>query len=298
MPIEAHRAASANGRATNKSIGVLRLAVTLGLGASRAGCFAVTLGLGACGLGACGLGACAGWVLAGWVLGCFCTYLRARVLRARVLQLGILRASAFYASPLPSGWGARGAAPLPQGLARAGVNAQRASRISGHASLAALNRYLQTTDMETTPEKALPPSLVVPGRGVARRGGQKTRNGSAGSRSTFRETRNDLFCSGADGTRTRGLRRDSAQDSAEIRAKRDQQSSVITPDRRGNDPWCPGAVSEPVSTLASGRSDLILRWVRQIRAALPDDPHRARALALKLERWLERAASSSKRDAG
>jgi hypothetical protein len=82
---------------------------------------------------------------------------------------------------------------VSQALADADVNAQQATALAGHASLAAHARYLKNSGrMRRLPDRALPRIRI----------GQSSCPIDRAGISKQRES------SGADGTRTRGLRRD------------------------------------------------------------------------------------------
>src|SRR5690606_14918725 len=98
-----------------------------------------------------------------------------------------------------------------QALAEAEVNAQQAAALAGHSSLAAHARYLHATaKARELPEAALPALTVRVGAdgGGGAHGGESFAP-SLGETSTTHELEPLVFC-GADGTRTRGLRRDRA----------------------------------------------------------------------------------------
>jgi hypothetical protein len=94
-----------------------------------------------------------------------------------------------------------------QALAEAGVNVQTATALAGHASLGAHQRYLASAGtMKSLPAAALPNITVreaagsaSPSSGVI--GSGELPIGEGVSQKPFKS-------SGADGTRTRGLRRD------------------------------------------------------------------------------------------
>ena len=91
---------------------------------------------------------------------------------------------------------------LQSSAGNAGVNAQQAHALAGHASLAAHERYLRNSDdMKRMPEAALPRPLIEKAQPdpIEDDGAEMEEENPGGYPG---------FPSGADETRTRGLRRD------------------------------------------------------------------------------------------
>ena len=100
-----------------------------------------------------------------------------------------------------------------QALADAGVNVQQATALAGHATLGAHQRYLASSGtMKSLPAAALPKieirGMVLEVEAPSPPGRSNRKQFPSDSKEGFQKT---LKTSGADGTRTRGLRRDSAE---------------------------------------------------------------------------------------
>ena len=93
-----------------------------------------------------------------------------------------------------------------QALANAGVNAQTAQALAGHASLTAHERYLRNADdMKRMPEAALPRLLIEKAQ-------PDPIEDDGAEMENEKPRRISGFLGGADETRTRGLRRDRGAD--------------------------------------------------------------------------------------